>query len=100
MIAHNARSFALLIGHGAMLVRMSESGTHTIQTMRQRQDAPELVTDMHQTITWMSVWVAVFLLAAYFSLSDEPKPYQKGLLWFSLLGFVAELAIACRIWLM
>lgn len=99
MIAHNARALALLLGHGAMLISLSQSGTQTVQRMRQREVAPEIVTNMHQTISWMSVGVAVFLLAAFFSLSDEPKPYQKGLLGLSLAAFLIELAIACRVWL-
>ncbi|MDZ4690030.1 hypothetical protein [Terricaulis sp.] len=65
MIAHNARALALFVGHGAMLVGVSDSGTRTVQAMRQRQDAPELVTNTHQIITWMSVAIAVFLMAAF-----------------------------------
>jgi hypothetical protein len=99
MIAHNVRALALFIGHGAMLIGASESGTRTIQAMRERQDPAVFITGTHQGITLMTIFVAVFLLAALFSFSDEPKRYQKALLWLSLAAFFVELAIACRIWL-
>jgi len=67
--------------------------------MREYQDPADAVTDAHQMITWMTVGIAVFLVAALFALSDEPKPFHKGLMWFSLAGLLIELAIACRIWL-
>jgi hypothetical protein len=98
MVAHNARAFALLIGHGAMLVALSQKGTQTIQAMRARQDAPSLVIETYQTFAWMSVGVAVLLLSAFLSLSDEPRRYQRALLWISFAGFIVELAEASRIW--
>lgn len=100
MNAHNIRAFALALGHGAVLVSMSQAGTRTIERMRQHQDAPQLVTNMHQTITWLSLAVALLLLAAFFAIADEVKPLQKALLGLSLAGFLVELAIACRIWLL
>jgi hypothetical protein len=84
MIAHNVRAFALLAGHGAMLIQTSESGTQTIVSMRQHQDPSDAVTDMHQMITWMTVGIVVFLLAAFFLSVTSPSLIRRlcsGCLW-------------------
>lgn len=100
MSAHSIRALILVLGHGAMLISVGESGARTIAGMRQRQDPAAQVTDTHQFITWMSVLVALLLLSAFFAVSDEPTSAQKGLLWFSLAGFIAEMVIVCRVWML